>query len=171
MTIHRLTEESISQSDVDSLGLDIVGKGVLTKLTTDTRLLVTTEWKLVVKSVVGVDPDGTCAKCVGDLDGGVEGLGVDGGGETVSGGVTELDDLLLSLELGDGANWAEDLLLDNLHVLGDVGEDGWLDEVTLVTLAVTTDLDVGTSLLAGLDVAGKMLVFAVTYGGIVKLTP
>lgn len=111
----------------------------------------------MVKSVVGVDPDGTCAESVGGLDGGVERLGVDSGSKTVGGAVTELDNLLLGLELGDGADWAEDLLLDDLHVLGDVGEDGWLDEVSLVTLAVTTNLDVGTSVLAGLDVAANLV--------------
>jgi len=94
-------------------------------------------------------------ECIGDLDGGVEVLGVDGGRKTVRGAVTDADGLLLSLELGDRAHWAEDLLLDDLHVLGDVGEDRWLDEVALVTCAVTTDLDLGTCVLAGLDVAVK----------------
>ena len=80
-----------------------------------------------------------------------------GGCETVGSSVAELDDLFLGLELGNGADWAKDLLLHNLHVLGDVGEDGWLDEVSLLTLASTTDLDLGTSILAGLDVAVNML--------------
>jgi len=43
----------------------------------------------------------------------------------------------------------------DLHVLGDVGEDGGLDEVTLVTLALTASLDGSTGLLAILDVAGS----------------
>jgi hypothetical protein len=42
----------------------------------------------------------------------------------------------------------------NLHVLGDVGEDGRLNEVTLVALAVTARLDSGAGLLALLNVAG-----------------
>lgn len=113
----------------------------------------------MVKGVVSVNPDGTCAESVGGLDGGIEGLGVDSGGETVGGAVAELDDLLLGLELGDGADWAEDLLLNDLHVLGDVREDGWLDEVALVTLAVTTDLDVSSSLLASLDVTEDVSFF------------
>jgi len=83
---------------------------------------------------------------------------VHGSCETVGGGVAELDNFLLGLELGDGADWAKDLFLHNLHVFGDIGEDGWLDEVSLLTLASTTDLDLGTSVLAGLDVAANMLV-------------
>lgn len=90
---------------------------------------------------------------VGNLDGGVEVLGVNGSSKTVGGVVGNLDDLFLGLELGNAAHGAENLLLHNLHVLGDVGEDGGLDEVALVSLAVTTDLDVGTCILAGLDVA------------------
>jgi len=43
--------------------------------------------------------------------------------------------------------------LHDLHVLGDVGEDGGLDEVALVALAVAADLDGGAGFLAGLDVA------------------
>ena len=112
----------------------------------------------MVKGVVRVDPDGTSLEGVRDLNGSVQVGGVDSGGKTVGGGVSETDGLLLILELGDGADGPEDLLLHDLHVLGDVGEDRGLDEVALVTLAVTTDLDLGTCILAGLDVAVKLLV-------------
>ena len=105
-----------------------------------------------MESVVGVDPDGAGAEGVGDLDGGVEVAGVDGGGETVGGGVAEADGILLGLELGDGADGAEDFFLHDLHVLGDVGEDGGLDEVSLVALAVAADLDLGAGLATCLDV-------------------
>ena len=150
--IKHLTEESIAKANADSLGLSVVGKRVLAKLTANTRLLVAAEGHLVVQGVVGVDPDGAGAQGVGDLNGGVEVLGVHGGGEAVGRVVAELDGVLLGLELGDGADGAENLLLHDLHVLGHVGEDGRLDEVALVTLALTTGLDGGTSVLAGLDV-------------------
>lgn len=52
-----LTEESVSQSNRHSLVLNVVVQSVLTELTADTRLLEATEWKLVVKGVVCVDPD------------------------------------------------------------------------------------------------------------------
>jgi len=105
-----------------------------------------------VKSVVSVDPDGACAEGVSNLDGGCEVSGVDSGGQAVGGVVADLDDIGLGLELGDCADGTEDLLLLNLHVLGYVGEDGGLDEVALVALALAARLDRGTGLLALLDV-------------------
>ena len=131
---------------------NILVKCVLAQLTADTRLLVTTEWHLVMESVVGVDPHGASLEGVRCLDGSVEVLGVHSGGKTVGSLVGGLDDLIPRLELADGADRAEDLLLHDLHVLSDVGEDGGLDEVTLVTLAVAADLDCSACILAGLDV-------------------
>ena len=52
-----LTEQSISKTDRHGLVLDVVVKSVLTEFTADTRLLEATEWKLVVESVICVDPD------------------------------------------------------------------------------------------------------------------
>ena len=157
----RLTEEGVTETNADSLGLSVVGQRILAELTANTGLLVATEGHLVVEGVVGVDPDGTRLEGVGDLDGGVEVLGVDGGGETVCAGVAELDGVLLGLELGDRADGAEDLLFYNLHVLCDVGEDRGLDEVALVTLALATSLNSGTGVLAGLDVPGEILLIDV----------
>ena len=148
----RLTEEGVTETNADSLGLSVVGQRVLAELATNTGLLVATEGQLVVEGVVGVDPDGTRPEGVGDLDGGVEVLGVDGGGETVCAGVAELDGVLLGLELGDRADGAEDLLFHDLHVLCDVGENRGLDEVALVTLALAASLNGGTGVLASLDV-------------------
>lgn len=83
---------------------------------------------------------------------------MDSGGETVSGVVGKVNDLSLVLELGNSADGAENLLLHDLHVGADVGEDGGLDEVTLVTETLTTDLDGGTLVLTGLDVAHDTVV-------------
>ena len=102
--------------------------------------------------VVAVDPDGAGLEGVADADGGVEVRGVDGGGETVGGVISETDNLVLVLELGDGADGAENLLLHDLHLGADIAEDGGLDEVALVTVALTTNLDGGTLLLSDLDV-------------------
>lgn len=51
------------------------------------------------------------------------------------------------------ADGSENLLLDNLHVVGDVAEDGRLDVVALGTQALTTNLDLGTSSFSFLDIA------------------
>ena len=100
-----------------------------------------------------VDPDGASLEAVGDLDGGVQVAGVDGSSQAVGGRVADLDCVLLCLELGDAADGAKDLLLHNLHVFLDVGEDCGLNEVALVALALAASLDGGTLVLAGLDVA------------------
>jgi len=133
-----LTKEGVSQTDGNTLGLRVVGQSSLTKLATNSRLLVSSEWDLVVKHVILVDPDGTGTELVGDTDGSVQVLCVDSSGKTICGVVASLDDLLFGLELGDGADGAEDLFLHDLHVLSDIGEDSGLDEVSLVTVTLAT---------------------------------
>lgn len=107
---------------------------------------------LSVEHVVAVDPDGTSVKRVAHTDGRVEVVGVDGRGQTVRAVVAEGNDLLLVLELGQGGDGTEDLLTHDLHVGLDVLENGGLDEVALVTVALTTCQDGGTLILADLDV-------------------
>lgn len=149
----RLTEKHVTKTNRHRLGLDVVFERRLTQLAANTRLLVTTEWQLPVKSVVCVDPHCSGLERIGNLDGSLQVAGVEGGSETVCGGVANLDDLFLGLELGNCAYWAENLFLLDLHVLGDVGEDGGLNEVALVTLSLATSLDSGTGLLTILNVA------------------
>src|SRR3984885_911353 len=148
----RLTKESSAESDSHRLDLSIVGQRILAKLSSNTRLLKATEWHLVAEHVVVVDPDGTCLQLVSHSDGGVKVLSMNGGGKTVGGLVASLDNFILSLELANRAHGAEDLLLHDLHILADAGENGWLDEVALVALALTTGLDLGAGLLPALDV-------------------
>lgn len=100
-----------------------------------------------------VNPDGTGLEGVADTDSRVEVVGVDGGGEAIGAIVGEVDDLLLGLELGHGADGAEDLLAHDLHVRGHAAEDGGLDEVALVAVAAAARLERGAVLLAVLDVA------------------
>ena len=83
---------------------------------------------------------------------------MDRGGKTVGGGVSETDGVLFGLEFGDGADGAEDLLLHDLHVFADVGEDGWLDEVTFLAMTLAANFDFGALLLAGVNVAREVSV-------------
>ena len=99
-----------------------------------------------------VDPDGTSLEGVANTDGSSQVLGVNGRGQAVGAIVCELDGLGLILKLGDGTDRAEDLLLHDLHIGFDIAKDSGLDEITLVTVALTTDLDCRTFVLAGLDV-------------------
>lgn len=78
---------------------------------------------------------------------------MNGGSKTISRGVANTDSILLGLELGDRANRAEDFLLHDLHVFRHIAKDGRLDEVALVTFALTADFDLCAGLLASLDVA------------------
>lgn len=147
-----LTEKSRAEPDAHRLDLCVVGKGIFAELSTDTGLLEPTKRHLMAKHVVAVHPDGTSLERIRDADSGVEVGGVHRGGKTVVSLVPRFDDLLLGLELGDRADRSEDLLLHNLHVIRDVGEDRGLDEVSFLAMALTTSLNLGTSFLAGFNI-------------------
>ena len=156
--IPSLTEKSITQADRNRLGLSVIGQRSFTKFSSNTRLLVATEWDLVVEHVVLVDPDGTSTERIRDTNSGVEVLGVDSGGKTVSGVVASLDDLLLGLKLRNRADRAEDFFLHDLHVFSDIGEDGRLNEVSLVAVTLTTSDNGSTGLLALLNVTHNAVI-------------
>lgn len=132
----------------------VIGEGCLAKLTTDTGLLVATEWQLMVESVVCVDPDGPGLERIRNIDGRVEVCGVDSGSETVGGAVADPDGISLVFELGNGADGAEDFFLHDLHVFADVGENGGLDEVALLSVALAANFNLGAFLLSLIDVSG-----------------
>jgi hypothetical protein len=102
----------------------------------------------MVDHVVAVHPYGTSTEVVGDTNGSVQVGGVNSSRKAVGSVVGSLDDLFFCAELGNGADRAEDLLLHDLHVWLNIGEDGGLDEISLLSVSLTTDLDLGTSLLA-----------------------
>lgn len=107
----------------------------------------------MVQHVILVDPDRTRPQRTTNADGGVQVAGVHGGGQTVGGGVAELDGFFLGGKFADGADGAEDLFLHDLHLRGDVAEDGRLDEEALVAMALAANLDFGAFFLACVDVA------------------
>ena len=83
--LHRrihLSKQGIAQAVVDGLDLGVVLQGVGAEFTADAGLLEATEGSLVGDHVVVVDPHGTGLEGVGDTDGGVDVLGVDGGSKT-----------------------------------------------------------------------------------------
>jgi len=75
---NNLTEQRITKIDGNGLRLRVIRQRRLAQFPSDTALLVSTEWQLVVQGVVSVDPDGTGAQGVGHSDGGVEVGRVDG---------------------------------------------------------------------------------------------
>src|SRR6478609_5086668 len=72
------------QLDGNRLVLCVVGEGCLAEFSTNATLFVTSEGELVVQHVVAVHPNSSGLQSVGNADGSVEVLGVDGGSKTVS---------------------------------------------------------------------------------------
>lgn len=67
---------------MNGLDLSVVLQSIRAELTAETGLLEATEGSLVGDHVVVVDPNGTSLEGVGDTDGGVNVLSVDGSSET-----------------------------------------------------------------------------------------
>jgi hypothetical protein len=128
--------------------LSVIHQRGLAEFSPDTGLLVSTEGELVVQHVILVNLDSTSSKTIRYTDCSIEISRVDSRGETESWVIRGLEDLLFGLELGNGANRAKDLFLYDFHVFTDIGENFQLDEVSLVTITLTTSYNGGTSLLA-----------------------
>jgi len=115
-------------------------------------VLESTERQLGVQLVVAVNPDSTGLKSVSDSVSSVDVLREDGRGETVDRVVGGLDNLVLGFKGRKNDDGAEDLLSNDIHVRGDVSEDCWLNEVTVLAVPLTAGDDGGTLLLTALDV-------------------
>ena len=108
-----------------------------------------------MQQIIVVHPHGARFQTVADIDSGVEVGRVQGGSETVSALVANLDGVGRVLEFGDGAHGAKNLFLHDLHVFGHVAEDRWLNEVPLGTMALAANLDFCAGFLAFVDIARK----------------
>jgi hypothetical protein len=105
-------ERFLVEVDDHVLHLGVQLKRVLRQLTADAGLLVAAE-----RSFRGIDP--------------LDIVGPDRRCQTVDRIVGHPGDFLVILERDNRQNRAEDLFLGNGHVVGDVVEDGWLDEVAV----------------------------------------
>lgn len=125
----RLRRDSALGTDVDldSLDFGVVLESVLSQLSTETGLLETTERHLRVKLVVAIDPDGTSLELAGDSAGSSDIGSEDSGSKTVDRVVGGFKSLLLGLKGSDNDHRAEDLLLHDLHVGGDVAENSLIE--------------------------------------------
>lgn len=147
---------------MNCLYLGISFESISSQLAADTRLLEAAEGNTGVEEGSLVDPDGAGVergRHTGSLAGVV---GEDGGGETKGGVVGELESVGLVLEGSNDNDGAEDLLLDDLHVGGDVGKDSGLDEEAAVGLGplLATGDDTGTLGAARLDVVDDLVALA-----------
>ena len=77
--------------------------------------------------------------------------------KTVHAVVRLADDIVVVLELDHNSDWAEDLLLDDLHLSCRLREDRGLDEVALRTPAGTAEVNGRASFPSGVDVAHDAL--------------
>jgi hypothetical protein len=108
---------------MNSLDLGVILDGVLTKFSTDTRLLETTERDLGVKLVVTVHPDCSGLKGVSDSVSLGHVFGKDRRGEAVDRIVGGSNGFLLGVKLGHDDDGTKDLFLDDLHVGSDITKD------------------------------------------------
>ena len=141
------------QGHGDGLGLEVEVETILALVAAHAGILVAAEGRRVVEDVVGVDPDGAGAQRARHAVDSVDVLAEDARGEAVVGVVAAADDVLLVGELGDGHDRSEDLLAEELGVVGDVREDGGLDVVARLVHAVAAGDEVEALVLAALDVA------------------
>ena len=72
--------------------------------------------------------------------------------QSEGGGIPKADSLRFILEFSNRANRTEDLLLHDLHIGSDVGEDGRLDKVPLLAVSFASHLELRTGLLSVVDV-------------------
>ena len=98
------------------------------------------------------DTHGSSLESVSGVDGSLDVSTEDGSSQSVDRVVGNSDQVLLVGELLQNQDGSEDFLSDNLGVGLDASEDGWLDEVTFVTLSNTSGQDVTTLALSVLDV-------------------
>lgn len=122
--------------------LIVVIQGIFAILTTDTTLLVTTKWRIVILShitrsisfliiqqqqihptyqfVVAVNPHSTSLELIGNANGSGDVACENGSSKTIGAVVSLLNDFVNGLELGDNHNRAENLIFDDNHILLDI---------------------------------------------------
>lgn len=110
-----------------------MGAGTGEGTTRTPALLETPERHIGIQRVDTVDPGRPGLEFFGGIQSAVDVLSEDRGGETIEGIICLMDNVFLILELDENTNWAEDLLLHDLHVRRRVredrglnGSDGWI---------------------------------------------
>jgi len=143
--------------DDNRFHLRILLQGFLTKLLAKAGLLESPKGSLGGTRIPTVDPDAAPSDVVSDSHRLVDVIRHDPRSKTVHGRIGSLDDLMHVLELDQALHRAKDLIRGNLHVVGDVRENGRLDEEAFVSDTRSAGLELGALLLAELDVAENLL--------------
>ncbi len=124
---------------------------LLPHFTPNSTLLESAKRRVAADVQVTVDPDAARLHLIRKLQRLVDVSGENAGGEAVRRVIAPLNHFIQRLVLENLLHWAEDLLLGNAHVVGDVGEDGRLDEVALAGEAFSTSDHTGALLLPALN--------------------
>ncbi len=140
-------------------GNDILVQRVLAELTSHTGLLVASERHIGVQRVDAVDPHRACLQLVRELDPARHVAGEHGRGEAVQRVVRLPQRILVVFELDDDGDGPEYLLLDDAHVWMGVGENGRLDPVALISVALAAEVHGRAFFLARLDILHDTLFF------------
>src|SRR6478752_1090398 len=152
-TTNRLLGGSSGGSELEGLGLEVLGEAVRAEFTAHPGLLVTAEGGQGVEAAA-VDVDLPGVHAAGEGDGLLVVRAPDGAGQPVDGAVGDPQGVVHVLVPQDGEDRAEDLLLGDRHVRGDVGEDRGADVVALVPGRLGASRDEAGALLdALLDVS------------------
>jgi len=147
----------LGKGNGDRLHLGVLSQAILTQLSANAALLEPTEWGSSVEGVVGVDPDSASPDVMSEGEGVLDALGDHTGRKTISGGIGASNHVGHVLELDDGHHRTEDLLLGDLHVVGNVGEHGWFNEEPLIAYAATATEKLGSLILAAFDIAQDLV--------------
>ncbi|KAJ6443171.1 WD40 repeat-like domain-containingprotein [Purpureocillium lavendulum] len=141
------------------------GKSGLAQFSANATLLDTSKGDAGVSVLAAVDPDHAGLDLGGDAMSTLEVLGEDGGAKAVRRVVGPADGLCFVAEPADDDNGAEDFLLEDAHLVLDLGEDGRLDEEALGVDVerLATGNNLGALGLADLDVVQHPLVLSLGY--------
>jgi hypothetical protein len=116
-------------------------------------------------------PDCTSLESTRDTESGVEIGGVNSRRESVGGAVPHPDCILFSLEFGNRANRTKSLLLQDLHIFADVGENSRLDEIALLAQPLSARLDLRAFIHASFDISFGTISRGATRLEDTRLTP
>src|SRR5699024_7672085 len=119
-----------AQVDVDCLLIGVeVDRAVATFLAKSGGL-DTTEWGAQVANIVGIEPDHTGVNVMREVMGTLQVVGPHVCGQTILRVVCQFESFFIGVERCDRNDRTEDFFLEDAGIWCNIGEDGWLQEVS-----------------------------------------
>ncbi|KAI6776815.1 hypothetical protein HG530_000760 [Fusarium avenaceum] len=141
---HATPTLNVEVSNGDGLDVLVLGHTIQTALLSITALLDTTKWCLGSTDLAGVGADHADLHLVSNAHHTADVLGEEVSSETKLGVVGKTDRVLLGIELEDGGQRSEGLVLGDGHLLCDAGEDCGLVEESRAVGGGAASGDLGT---------------------------